>query len=221
MNIFDQFVLVGLTNQMKEIASQHALERTKNIIRQFVPQGAPLTPFESNYVGVIGELAVRKHLGLNINISSNYEDRQVDDGDLKFKNKVYDVKTDAIPWSIYNNLLSGRIKNYDRYGCRVFSAKHLHHLLKYSGGLIFCAFAIPDNSKATKVNYKPDYNKQNLRDEIVKNNFVLIIGTKAQNEIISQYPTWYTPVDPKGKSSQYNSPNYIFHHTDLTSIKEI
>ena len=222
MALFDQFQEITLTPKLKEQALEHAMKRTKEIRRQFVPQNAPLTPLESNYVGVIGEIAVRKFLGLSTDLNNNYEEHQVDNGDIEWDSLIYDVKTDAIPANIYKNLHNGTIKEYDTYGCRVFSAKHLHHLKKYSGGLIFCAFKIPDGAKDTKPSFEPDYAEKNMRENVYANNEVLIIGLIEQKKVADDAPTWYTPINPDtGKQSQYNSPNYIFHHKKLKSIKTI
>lgn len=222
MAIFNQFEEITLTPALKEHALYHACKRTEMIKRQFVPQNAPLTPLESNYAGVIGEIAVRKFLGLSTKLDDNYEEREVDNGDIEWDSLIYDVKTDAIPTIIYNKLYNGLIKEYDTYGCRVFSAKHLHHLKKYSGGLIFCAFKIPDGAKDTKPSFEPDHSKKNMRKTVFTNNEVLIVGLIEQKKVADEAPTWYTPINPEtGKQSQYNSPNYIFHHKKLKSIKTI
>jgi len=220
--LYTQFKEIALSPSLKQLALEHAIIRTKEIVRQFVPQNAPLTPLESNYVGVVGEIAVRKYLGLTTNLDNNYENHQVDNGDIEWKELIYDVKTDAIPDSLYRRLYNGSIKDFDTYGCRVFSARHLHHLKKYSGGLIFCAFKIPDGARETKPEFAPDESKRNMRKDVFLNNKVLFIGLIEQERVADKPPTWYTPKNPEtGKQSQYNSPNFIFHHTALTSIASI
>ena len=220
--LYRQFQEITLNVKLRDLALEHATKRTKQIIRQFVPQNAPLTPLESNYVGSIGEIAVRKYLKLNTTLDDNYDKHQVDDGDVEWNGLIYDVKTDAIPSSIYKNLHEGTIKAYDTYGCRVFSAKHLHHLKKYNGGLIFCAFKIPDNARETKIERTPDWDIKNIRKNVFENDKALIIGIIEQARVADNPPTWYTPKNPEtGRQSQYNSPNYIFHHTALTSIASI
>ena len=215
MKLCDQFVEIRITSKIKEIAIYHAKRRTKEIVRQFVPANAPLVHLESNYVGVIGELAVRKFLGQSVDIPDDYDDHEIDPGDIVINSKVYDVKTDAIPSTYYTKLYTGEIKDYEKYGCRVFTAKHLHHLIKYTGGLIFCAFDIPDDAKKTK--------KQGKVRNIIKNNdSILIIGWIAQNKVYDKKPTWFTPENPAtGHKSKYNSLNYIFHYSKLRSIKDI
>lgn len=222
MVLFPKFEIVHLEDELKHEAIHHAQQRTEKIIRQFVPKNAPLTALESNYVGCIGEIAVRKFLNLTTRLDSNYNDHKVDDGDVNYKDLVYDIKTDAIPVLTYNKLYTGIIKDYETYGCRVFSAKHLHHLVKYTGGVIFAAFSIPEHSRENKPDIKPDQDKLNIRTTILENNEVLIVGYVEQNKIADRPPTWFTPMNPyTGKQSQYYSPNYIFHHDHLQSIRQL
>lgn len=215
MSLYFQFEEITLEERLRKIAKTHAQRRTDNIVRQFVPQNAPLNPIESNYVGVIGEMAVRKFLGLDTNLDDNYENHQVDEGDLSFNGLIYDVKTDAIPSTLYQKLYNGTIQPWDTYGCRVFTAKHLHHLKKYSGGLIFTAFEIPNDAKSTKI-------EGQIRPVIIDNSKILIIGYVSQKDVTKNEPTWFTPANPiNGATHKYNSLNYIFHHTDLTELKKI
>ncbi len=210
--MLDQFSLVTIDTKLTEMAKIHAEKRTAEIVRQFVPQNAPLSAVESNFVGALGEIGVKKFLGLNTILEDNYHQHKIDDGDLVFKDLVYDVKTDAIPKQFYDKLYGGAIKNYDLYGCRVFTSKHLHHLKKYTGGLIFAAFEIPNDAKQNKI-------EGVIRESIYQNNKILIIGYIRSENVYSKEPTWYTPMNPiTKKQSQYNSPNYIFHHSELKSI---
>ncbi|MDD4147363.1 MAG: hypothetical protein PHO85_02455 [Candidatus Cloacimonetes bacterium] len=206
--LYRSFIEVKLDASDRSLAHKHAEQRTQNIVRQFVPQNAPLCHLESNFVGVLGEIAVYKHLGVPYELSESYEDKQVDDGDLHYNGLTYDVKTDAVPNSYYVKLYDGTIKNYEKYGCRVFTVKHLHHLKKYTGGLIFTAISIPDNAKLTKIEGK-------VRDAIYNVKSIIIIGYTKQSDVTSNHPTWFAPKDPKSSSpTKYNSLNYIFHHCD-------
>lgn len=206
--LYKSFVEVVLDAKDRTLAKKHAEKRTQNIVRQFVPPNAPLCHLESNYVGVLGEIAVYKYLGVSYELTDNYEANQVDEGDLHYKGLTYDIKTDAVPRSYYSKLYDGSISNYEKYGCRVFTAKHLHHLKKYTGGLIFTAIEIPDNAKLTKV-------EGTIRDAILNVKSVIIIGYAKQSDVTSHEPTWYAPKDPKSPSLiKYNSLNYIFHHCD-------
>ena len=96
---------------------------------------------------MLGELAERKYLELEIDLEDNNKNNEVDFGDLDENGLIYDVKTDAIPAEYYNLLRCGEIKPRDPYGCRVWTAKHKFHFPKYTGGLIFCAVQIPADTK--------------------------------------------------------------------------
>jgi hypothetical protein len=101
------------------------------------------------------------------------------------------------------------------YGCRVFTAKHYHHLPKYTGGLIFCAFKIPNDFKLNKP-------KSGIRDEYLTNKSVLIIGHLGRDVIFTKKPSINTPPDPDGKSrGRYYSLNFMFHHSELSSVRNI
>ena len=56
--LYKLFEEIHLEKKLRDLAVVHAMKRTEEIVRQFVPQNAPLTPLESNYVGAIGEIAV-------------------------------------------------------------------------------------------------------------------------------------------------------------------
>lgn len=222
MNIYENFIKVELTDEMKNIAKEHAVKREERIVRQFYPgKNAPSSELESNYYGCIGEIAVRKHLNIDIYLDDNYEKGKTDSGDLYHRNLSYDVKTTARPSTFYNKIYSGEILPHESYGMIDYTSKHLHHLPKYTGGIIFATFEIPDNAKLTKKNGE-------IRDIITDNNYLLILGYLKQNEITKnsdgsvKKPTWRGPKNPKtGYQTRYRSPNYIYHHTELRSIKHL
>lgn len=213
---------VELSIEERKIAIEHAEKRTASIVRQFVPRNAPLIHLESNYVGVIGEMAVRKYLGINTELEDTYDEGNVDKGDIQYNGLIYDVKTDALMKSYYEKLVNKTLRVYEPYACRVFTAKHLHHLVKYTGGLIFCIFEIPNNAKETKKNGM-------IRDELINKSEVIIVGYVKQEDVTNNKPTWYTPTNPRGNHHKYNSANFIFTHdtnapeeiSKLRDIKEI
>lgn len=214
--------IVNLTENEINTVKRNAKMRTENITRQFIPRSAPLVHIESNFVGVVGEIAVKKYLGLDTKINENYDHGEVDEGDIIYNGLVYDVKTDSLMERYYNKLINGRLKAYDPYGCRVFTSKHLHHLPKYTGGLIFCVFRIPDNAKKTKI-------KGTIREDLLENKEVIIEGYVKKNKVIENDPSWYSPPTPNGKRHKYNSLNYRFARkgsapsniTKLSDIDEI
>ena len=222
MIIYNNFLEVELTDEMHNIAKEHAVKREERIVRQFFPgKNAPSSELESNYYGCIGELAVKKYLNLPVELDDNYEKGKTDSGDVEYNNLSYDVKTTARLSTFYNKMYTGKILPYDSYGMIDYTSKHLHHLHKYTGGVIFCTFEIPDDAKLTKKNGE-------IRDIITDNNYVLILGYLKQNEITKnrdgsvRKPTWRGPRNPDtGYQVKYQSPNYIYHHTELRSVREI
>jgi len=59
------------------------------------------------------------------------------------------------------------------------------------------------------------------RTKLIANQTVLIIGFVNQSSIKEKKPCLYTPKSPTGKRRKYNSENFIFHHSEVTSIKEL
>ena len=166
--MYNQFQELIIDDSLRELASDHAEKRTKEIVRQFIPQNAPLSAVESNYIGALGEIAVRIFLGLNPLLEDNYHHHNVDDGDIEWNGKVYDVKTDAVVSSSYKKIFDGLIKPYEPYACRVWTTKHAHYLPKYTGGLIFCVIEIPNNAKETKY--------EGVIRDVIFNNDVYVTG---------------------------------------------
>ena len=80
-----QFIEITIDDEMVNTAEKHAMERTKKIVRQFIPKNAPSSREEGNYYGVIGELSVKKLLGQPTTINDNYDENKVDSGDVFYK----------------------------------------------------------------------------------------------------------------------------------------
>ena len=117
MSLYNKFVEILIPTELIKIAEFHSEKRTKYIKRQFSPNQDPLTHLESNYIGVLGELAARQYLDeLEIELEDNYKNNEVDFGDLGVNGLIYDVKTEAIPAEYYNLLRCGEIKPWDPYG---------------------------------------------------------------------------------------------------------
>jgi hypothetical protein len=211
--LYSEFVDLALSKTLRQQALDHARKRTRYITRQFIPRRAPLTHLESNYVGALGELAVRQYLGLPVTLPGNYDDRTIDAGDLTYNGLVYDVKTEAVPTEYYHLLRRGEIQPYEPYGCRVWTTRHWHHLKTYTGGLIFCALEIP-----AKLGRKLP---QSVRPKLLAQRDILILGFVPQAIVKQKKPTWYTPPAPEGKRRKYNSENLVFHHSELVSIEEL
>jgi len=213
MAIYSEFIDLALSKTLRQQALAHARERTRHITRQFVPQRAPLTHLESNYVGALGELAVRQYLGLPVVLQGDYVNRAIDAGDLTYNGLVYDVKTEAIPVEYYPFLRRGEIQPYEPYGCRVWTTRHWHHLEMYTGGLIFCALEIPAKLGGKRPRL--------VRLKLLTQRDILILGFVSQAAVRKKKPTWYTPPSPEGKRRKYNSENLVFHHSELVSMEEL
>ena len=182
MRLYKEFVEILIPTELIKIAEFHSEQRTKYIKRQFSPSQAPLTHLESNYIGVLGELAARQYLELEIELKDSYKNNEVDFGDLDVNGLIYDVKTEAVPAEYYNLLRCGEIKPWDPYGCRVWTAKHMHHLPKYTGRLIFCAVQIPADTKILIKSF-------GIRTTLIANQTVLIVGFVNQSVIKEKKPT--------------------------------
>ncbi len=213
--IHPQFVRVEISDTMKKIARTHAVERSKHIIRQFIPVNAPLNHQESNFIGCVGELMIYECFNQRLNLQNNYARGQVDNGDFLFNGKIYDIKSEGVLHQFYKRIYTGEIRKYEPYGCRVFTSTHAHHLKKYTGGLIFTILPLPDDARENKGN--------TIRDRIVKYiDHGIVVGFTSRRRIFQQVPTWYSPIPPgKTRGRKYNSKNYIFHHSSLHSIKTL
>lgn len=216
MTLFNGFVHINITPEMQGIAEQHALQRTQIIVRRFIPRNSPLSHLESNYIGVLGELAVCCYFGKNMILKDNYDQHFVDSGDICIKNLMYDIKSEAVPNKFYRKLYYGDIKPYEPYGCRVWTACHKHHLNKYTGGIIFVALPIPNDARNDKQTGL-------LRSRIVEHvKQAIIIGYVNRKRFKTMKPELYSPKDPgTGKKRMYNSPNFIFHHSEVIPIEKL
>ena len=216
MAVYPNFICIDITTDMQRIAQLHAERRTAMIVRQFIPRSSPLSHIESNYIGALGEVVVRCYFELNLLLKDNYEANQVDSGDIAIHTKIFDIKAEAIPNKYYRKLYYGEILSHEPYGCRVWTAKHKHHLSKYTGGIIFVAIPIPNNAKDDK---RPKILRQRIIDHARQ---AIIIGYVDKNKFDTLKPSWYSPKDPiTGRQRRYNSPNYIFHHSEINSIKKL
>ena len=68
MSLYKEFVEILIPTELIKIAEFHSEQRTKYIKRQFSPSQDPLTHLESIYIGVLGELAARQYLELEIEL---------------------------------------------------------------------------------------------------------------------------------------------------------
>ncbi|HID39946.1 MAG TPA: hypothetical protein EYP36_10600 [Calditrichaeota bacterium] len=215
MQLYKNFLRIEITPIMREIAVYHARRRSAKIKRRFIPAGAPLSAPESNFVGALGEIAVRYLISGEEELEDDYDAGKTDRGDAQINGKMYDVKSEAIPLKYYNKLYTGSIKAYEPYGCRVWTAKHLKHLTKYNGGVIFTAMPIAD----TEEEKQEDALRASVTEQI---NHLILIGYTTPDQVQARRPGRYSPPHPhSGKRFRYHSPNFIFHHSELLSVKNL
>ncbi len=201
---------------MRSEARYHAVRRTKRIVRRFDAGSAPLSDVERNYLGALGELLVKSYLHQSIELTDNYDDGRPDSGDIRIENLMYDVKSEALPMSFFKKVYAGALLPYEPYGCRVYTVSHLKHLKKYTGGIIFTAFPIPDDAKE-------DRREGELREEIISYMHPgLILGYVKPADFTGKTAQEWSPPHPvTGRSFRYNSANIVFPLKELRSVKEL
>jgi len=216
MAIHPSFVRIDITSEMQAEAKYHALRRTRYIIRQFKPYSAPLSAMESNYIGALGEIITRIYFLQTTTLDDHYANGKTDSGDIQLNNFSYDIKSEAVPLVVFKKLYNGTIRPYEPYGCRVYTAKHLHHLKKYNGGIIFVAFPIADEAKLEKEN---DGFRSTMMTGCTPG---LILGFVHPEQFKGKKPQRYSPPHPKtGKQLHYYSNNYVFGLDELITMKTI
>ncbi len=205
---------ITLTPQMKDQAAIHARQRSLKIKRRFVPDHAPLSAIESNFIGALGEIAIHYLMEGRVYLSENYNEAKADKGDILIKDLVFDIKTEAVPQKYYQRIIHGDISEYEPYGCRVWTATHLHHLPKYTGGIIFNVVPIPDNARFSK---EAHLLRPPLFEYIDR---LLVVGFVKPADILSRKPTLFSPPHPvTGRRFKYNSLNFLFRPAELRDIE--
>lgn len=214
MAIHPSFSRIDINPEMQAEARYHALRRTHYILRQFKAEHAPLSAVESNYIGALGEIITHAYFLQSTTLDDNYAVGKTDSGDIQLDNLNYDIKSEAVPLNAFKKLYSGKIQPYEPYGCRVYTAKHRHHLDKYNGGIIFIAFPISDEAKSEREN-------NGFRSTMMAGCTPgLLLGFVRPKAFEDKKPQQFSPPQPKtGKRLRYYSDNYIFEQNELISIK--
>ena len=116
----------------------------------------------------------------------------------------------------FKKLYQTGLKPYEPYGCRVYTVSHLHHLGKYTGGIIFTAFPVPDNAKQERRDGE-------LREDIVLYMHPgLILGYVKPEDFQSKTAQKYSPPHPVTKRRfRYHSANILFTLNELRPVKEL
>ncbi len=216
MPLHPDFVRLNISEAMRSEARYHAIRRTKHIVRRFNAGSAPLSDKERNYLGALGEIVVKSYFNQPIELADNYDAGRPDSGDIRINDLMYDIKSEAVPMTFFKRLYTAGLKPYEPYGCRVYTASHLHHLKKYTGGAIFTAFPIPDDAKE-------DRRAGELREEIVT--FMhpgLILGYVKPEDFAGKTAQKYSPPHPEtGYRRRYNSVNIVFTLEELRPVNEL
>lgn len=161
---------IGITEDMYNRA---VIERQKR--DPYINHHFELEYFSSekrDLIGFLGEFACCKMFGINWqeNIRDNYY--SIDDGDIILNKQVLDVKTETLPLSFLQKLITGKIDDDKPYGRRLINNEQVPLLKKYSA-VIFGAFAREDcqNNKFPHFWYALGYasvDKDLCRYEITK-----------------------------------------------------
>ena len=204
------FVTIELTKEIKKESFINAIDRTHKIVRRFVPKFQMLTHAETNYVGCLAELAVRKYFGLPLELEpiTGYSP---DNGDVEYDGLIYDVKNQNMSENSFNRLMGGTLKETDYKGTFRFTTKHLHHIPKYTGGIIWTACNYNSSNYLNDLSINDD---KEIRKEVLHNiNEVVIVGVSKPETFEDKQPTW---IDPSGTTMQ--SENVLFHYSELEMV---
>lgn len=153
---------------------------------------------------------------MNIAFYDNYKDHQADYSDINIQNLIYEIKTEAISNKYCRRLYYCKILAYEPYGCKMWIARHRHHLKKYTSGTIQISIPILNDAIDSK-------QKNILREQIIEHAKPGIIIGNVGNYIFERMKSSrYSPKDPNAdKRRKYNSPNYIFHHSEIYLIRKL
>ena len=134
-----------------------------------------------------------------------------DNGDVEYGNLIYDVKNQNMSENSFNRLMDGTIKENDYKGTFRFTAKHLYHIPKYTGGIIWTACNYNSSDYLKDLSLGDD---KKIRKEVLRSiNEIVIVGVSKPDSFKGKKSTW---VDPNGTKMQ--SENILFHYSELTLI---
>ncbi len=216
MPLHSSFIRLDISEAMRSEARYHAIRRTNHIVRRFEAGSAPLSDKERNYLGALGEILVKSFFSQSMELDDAYDAGKADSGDIRLRDLMFDIKSEALPMRFFKRLYAGELKPYEPYGCRVYTKQHLHHLTKYTGGIIFTAFPVPDNAREGR-------REGELREEIVMYMHPgLILGYVKPEDFTGKVAQTHSPPHPEtGRRYQYNSANIIFPLTELRPVTEL
>lgn len=206
---YDKIQEVELNEDDFNLAIDHSIHREENVFRRFVPVNNTLNKIEMNYIGALGEIVVQKYLFGYAHLEYL---TGADDGDIKFKGRIYDVKSSSIPEYYYNRIYNGTATEKDTFGYGLLTTSHIHHVENKYDGIIFVDFSISPNIRNNTEEY-------DLRENIIYTHRGIILGWVSKEECLSSPRVWKTPYSRNEK--QFHSENVIFFYKDMNDIREI
>src|SRR5690625_4127769 len=129
---------IVVTDEMKRVAKTEAHRRNPYITHHF--EVKHFSKEERNVVGFLGEFAACQLFGIDWrrNIRDDYV--TIDTGDLTIGNVIIDVKTETVPESVLQKIVTRRIDDDKMYGRRLINENQVALLDKYDyvlfGGFI-------------------------------------------------------------------------------------
>lgn len=193
---------ITITEKMKTRADEEARKRNEYIKHHF--EVDHLSYFERDRIGFLGEFACCELLGIDWedNIRENY--LSIDSGDLHLGKFVFDVKTETIPSSYFQNVISRQINDDLKYGRRLIMENQVPLLKKYDG-VIFGAFERNYYDKWYSIGF--------IGTEYVLSHYQIV--KKAPYGAI--YPQAAMPI----RTSELGQMNRLIHYANrLKSLKE-
>ncbi|MDC0882084.1 hypothetical protein OAQ12_03975 [Candidatus Marinimicrobia bacterium] len=120
---------VSITQKMREFALKESARREPFIRHHFNINH--LNNEERNMVGFLGEFACCELFNIDWESNIRKDYLTIDDFDLIHKSKKIDVKTETIPWTILQRLLTRQISDNQLYGRRLINKGQVALLKKY------------------------------------------------------------------------------------------
>ena len=120
---------IKITDEMRKQAIIESKKRNNFIKHHF--EVNHLSFNERDQLGFLGEFACCEFLGIDWkkNIRENYY--TIDDFDFIINKKKVDVKTETVPYSYAQKIISGSIRNDELYGRRLINKGQFSLLKKY------------------------------------------------------------------------------------------
>lgn len=122
-------IKVSITNKMRDFSRKESARREPFIKHHF--NISHFNNEERNMVGFLGEFACCELLNIDWQSNIRQDYFTIDDFDLIHKGKKIDVKTETIPRTVLQRLVSGQISDNQLYGRRLINKGQVSLLNKY------------------------------------------------------------------------------------------